>query len=379
MSKNNKVSRQIPSVVQNALWAVSAGRCEICGKKLYIEEKTNTLINISQKAHIHPFSKNGPRFSMEQENPHEIDNLMLLCLEDHKMIDSFPDTYTVPWLREQKRLFEEKVSSVIDTQRIKSSILYFQSGITKQDTTKDEKAELCPVLLNNGNFFDGQYHRINVEVRGVEHTTDYYQLMCSSIKNQIDQKSYFLQNADCVSVFGLAPQPLLLYFGFLLNDESNIKVYQRSRDGELKWDWKKQELTNHFSVEKLDSSKLVNLNEINIIVSVSAEIDPNRVPKTQTIPTIIIRADRQSHNAIQSVEDAEEFIRVFRTQVIERIRAEFPYITHINIFPAAPVSLPIRMGMNYQKNIDVEWRIFNQETDIGFVYALSIKGGNSIG
>lgn len=379
MVGNKNISRQIPSIVQNALWAVSAGRCEICGKKLFIEEKTNTLINISQKAHIHAFSENGPRFSVEKENPHEIDNLMLLCLEDHKMIDTFPGTYTVPWLQEQKRLFEEKVSSVIDTQRIRSSILHFQSGITKQDTTKDEKAELCPVLLNNGNFFDGQYHRINIEMRGVEHTADYYQFMCSSIQNQMDQKSYFLQNADCVSVFGLAPQPLLLYFGFLLNDESNIKVYQRSRDGELKWDWKKQELTNHFSVDKLDSSKRNNLNEVNVIVSVSAEIDPNRVPKSQTIPTIIIRAERQSHNAIQSVEDEEEFIRIFRNQVIERIRAEFPEITHINIFPAAPVSLPIRMGMNYQKNVDVEWRIFNQQTDVGFVYALSIKGGNSIG
>lgn len=379
MSINKNISRQIPNIIQNALWAVSAGRCEFCGKKLYIEEKTNTLINISQKAHIHAFSENGPRFSVEQENPHEIDNLMLLCMEDHKMIDTFSDTYTVPWLKEQKKFFEEKVSSVIDTQRIRSSILHFRSGITRQDTTKDEKAELCPVLLNNGNFFDGQYHRISIEMLGVEHTAEYYQLVCSSIQNQIDQKKYFLQNADCISVFGLAPQPLLIYFGFILNDESNIKVYQRSRDGELKWDWKKQEQTNHFSVEKVDNNELDNLNEVNVIVSISAEINLDRVPNSQTIPTIIIRADRQSHNAIQSVKDVEEFIRIFRNQVIERIRIEFPEITHINIYPAAPVSLPIRMGMNYQKNVDVEWRIFNQQTDVGFVYALSIKGGNSIG
>ena len=32
------------------------------------------------------------------------------------------------------------------------------------------------------------------------------------------------------------------------------------------------------------------------------------------------------------------------------------------------------MAMNYQKNVDIEWRFFDQQQDVGFVEALSIKG-----
>lgn len=311
---------------------------------------------------------------------------MLLCLEDHKMIDTLPDIYTVEWLKSQKEEFEAKVSSIVDTQRISSSILHFQSGITKYDMTKNEKAELCPVLLNNGNFFDGKYYSIKVDVPGIEHTPLYYQMACQTIQSQIEDKRSSFQEADCISVFGLAPQPLLLYLGFLLNDETNIKVYQRSREGSLKWDWKASKLTNTFTVEELYLNKQeeqVNSTEVNVIVSISAEISPERVFCIQGnaghIPTVIIRAQRQAHDAICSEEDVDEFIKIFRSQVVEKIRRDFPKNNHINLFLAAPVALPIRMGMNYQKNVDVEWRIFNQQQNAGFLYTLSIKGDGFFG
>ena len=52
----------------------------------------------------------------------------------------------------------------------------------------------------------------------------------------------------------------------------------------------------------------------------------------------------------------------------------FPNAKVINFFMATPISVPIRMGMNYQKNVDIEWRFFDQQQDVGFVEALSIKG-----
>ncbi|MFS7401621.1 SAVED domain-containing protein [Carnobacterium maltaromaticum] len=386
MTGNKKVGRHIPSIVQNALWSIAAGRCEMCGKKLYVEEKTNVLINISQKAHIKAFSENGSRFSKEQINPHELENLMLLCLEDHKIIDDFPKTYTVELLQKRKQDFEDKVSSIIDTQRIKSAILDFKSGNTKHDNTKDDKYELTPVLLNNNNFFDGNYLFIEFEVPGVEQNSGYYHFASQSIKGQIEAKKYILKQANCVSVFGLAPQPLLMYLGFLLNDETNIKVYQRSREGELKWDWKAQEITNTFSTEEINIKKRdeeADVDEVNVIVSISAEISSERVFEIQAkdvyVPTFVIKAKRQAHDAVQSEADADEFIKVFRNQILEKIRKDFPKISHINIFPAAPVSLPIRMGMNYQKNVDVEWKVFDNKGGKGFIYTLSIKGDGSVG
>ncbi|MEG0550300.1 MAG: HNH endonuclease [Vagococcus sp.] len=369
-------SRNIPVIIQNALWAISAGRCEICGKKIYIEEKTNTLVNLAQKAHIHAFSQQGPRYSKSQSNPHVLDNLMLLCMEDHKLIDDHPDLYTAEILKKQKSEFEAKVSAVVDTQRSKSSILFFRGGITEHDTIKQELSELSPVLLNNGDFFNGKYYSILVDILGIPHDEVYFSIAKQTIKKQINEIKPSLKDSGCVSVFGLAPSPLLVYLGFLLNDESNIKVYQRFREGTLKWDWKTENQTNEFLVEQL-ILRVDSENEVNIILSISAEIAYERVKGKQpnhTLPTFVIRAKRQAFDAVSSEIDADIFIKKFRENLIEKIRIEFPNVKVINFFMAAPVSILIKIGMNYQKNVDVEWRLFDQQQKLGFINALSIKG-----
>jgi hypothetical protein len=45
-----------------------------------------------------------------------------------------------------------------------------------------------------------------------------------------------LGNTDHYSVFAMAPQPLLIKFGVLLNDLNNVKVYQKHREPST-WKW----------------------------------------------------------------------------------------------------------------------------------------------
>ena len=195
---------------------------------------------------------------------------------------------------------------------------------------------------------------------------------------QIEKIKIPLNSSETISVFAIAPQPLLLYLGYLLNDETNIKIYQRFRTGNLKWNWESSEITNNFYVEQLYTDGNEIDTEVNLILSLSAEISLDRIPtfsnQEDKLPTLILRSDRQGFDAIKSNEDVNEYISVFRNLVVEKIRNDFPNLKCINIFPATPVSVPVRMGMNYQKNIDVEWKIFNQQTNVGFIYSLSLKG-----
>lgn len=378
MGTGNKISRAIPERVKNALWSITAGRCEICFKKLYLADVTGSLVNISQMAHIKAFSPKGPRYSEEQNNPHQLDNLMLLCAEHHKMIDTDPDDFPVEWLMKQKKEFEEKVEAVINAQRTKSSILSFNSIITKDDDIKNEESEFPKVLLFNGNYFDGNLYRIDNSLLGIDHNPMYYSIMCQSMKQQVEKVKTSMRAAESMSVFAIAPQPLLLYLGYLLNDETNIKVYQRFRNGNLKWNWECSEVTNCFKVEQTYMNGNEMDTEVNLVLSLSADVSLDRIPifsdSNHKIPTLILRADRQGFDAIKSTEDLNEYISVFRNDVIEKIRIDFPNLKCLNIFPAAPVSVPVRMGMSYQKNIDVEWKIFNQQGSLGFVYSLSLTG-----
>jgi len=59
-----------------------------------------------QIAHIIPFSNEGPRgntISLKEDEINSFDNLLLLCPECHKIIDTNPSVYTIDILREWKQ------------------------------------------------------------------------------------------------------------------------------------------------------------------------------------------------------------------------------------------------------------------------------------
>ena len=67
--------------------------------------------NISNYAHIIGDSPKGPRGDKEKskELAKDINNLILLCPECHKLIDSDEDKYTVEVLRKMKREHEKRI------------------------------------------------------------------------------------------------------------------------------------------------------------------------------------------------------------------------------------------------------------------------------
>ena len=374
-------SRYIPKNTELALWAKSAGRCQICGKKLYENDKFGIEVNISQKAHIFAFSEKGPRYSEDTFEVHSIDNLMLLCYEDHHTIDNHPEQFPVELLQKIKADFEKKVESVIDTIRKKSTVIYYASSISEFDSSPKTKTELNRALLDANLFSDGSYFPIEIDNQYVSQDEQYFQTQMKALKKKIDRISSSLEETEVVSVFAIGPQPLLMYLGYLLNDETDIRVFQKFRGGESGWSWLAEQQTNTFRVERLfdyDSSNSAEVSEVNLIISVSAEIAATRIHavKSEDIPTYELRSAYQGLDAIKSEQDANDFIRTFRGEAIEQIRQDFPEASIINLFPAMPVSLPVRIGMNYLKNVDLEWRMYNQRGEDGFVCALSIKGGN---
>ena len=209
----------------------------------------------------------------------------------------------------------------------------------------------------------------------------YFQTQMKALKKRMDRITSSLEEAEVVSVFAIGPQPLLMYLGYLLNDETNIRIFQKFRGEESGWSWLTEQQTNTFLVDRLfdyDIRNSAEVSEVNLIISVSAEIAATRIHavKSADIPTYVLRSSYQGFDAIKSPTDANDFIRTFRCEAIEQIRQDFPKISIINLFPATPVCLPVRIGMNYLKNADVEWRMYNQRGEDGFMYALSIKGGN---
>lgn len=106
--------RGIPEKESKALIALSGGVCAFpdCGKRLVESgNAADPAAFLGEMAHIVADSRQGPRgdspMSDEERDRHT--NLLLLCGDHHKTIDSQPRTYSVPVLRRIKEDHEGRI------------------------------------------------------------------------------------------------------------------------------------------------------------------------------------------------------------------------------------------------------------------------------
>jgi hypothetical protein len=141
MSKPDDVTRYIKREVERELWARAAGRCQFagCNRLLYKSPVTQEPVNISEKAHIHSFSKDGPRgwgpFITNKEQLNDVPNLMLVCHDCHEKIDKEKDggRYSAKLLQEWKLKHEKRIAIVSGVDPKKNShVLLYGANIGEQ-------------------------------------------------------------------------------------------------------------------------------------------------------------------------------------------------------------------------------------------------------
>lgn len=98
--------------IKRIIWAKAAGKCAICKEDLLVADEDAELTQlVGEVAHIVAEKEDGPRGLSEasKDARNSEDNLLLLCLKHHKIIDDTPSTYTIERLRSIKREHEEWV------------------------------------------------------------------------------------------------------------------------------------------------------------------------------------------------------------------------------------------------------------------------------
>jgi HNH endonuclease len=91
--------------VKRIIWTKCAGKCSICKEDLLREGDTIELTHlVGEVAHIVAEKEDGPRgiSEMTHKQRNSESNLILLCLEHHKIIDDDPASFTINKLIEIK-------------------------------------------------------------------------------------------------------------------------------------------------------------------------------------------------------------------------------------------------------------------------------------
>ncbi|WP_256760895.1 HNH endonuclease [Cohnella sp. WQ 127256] len=372
----------VPQPIRYMLWGKAAGRCQYrgCNRPLFLDVHTQAEFNQAYIAHIIADRPNGPRGD-ETLSPllgTDISNLMLLCDSHHRLIDRADvEGHPAELLQEMKSQHEERiemVTGIIDN--MNSHVLHYGSNIG--DRQYPVRWELTvPALLpfrypvthsaielswKNSTFYD------NEEI--------FWRMELTNLRRQIDIKIkplFMTGELRHLSVFAIAPQPLLIALGTMLTDLCPADVFQLQREPVQDWKWDQyQDNFELIVMEPIEKHQTVALN-----FSLSATIAPDRITRVlgdqTSIWTVTIP---EPHNDFMKSKEQLMMFRMFMRKLLNKIKHQHGDDTSIHVFPAMPVSTAIELGRVWMPKADLPMYIYDENRSLGgFIRALEINNG----
>ncbi len=370
---------KVPQKVQSALWASAAGRCQYRGCN---QDLVGDLISGNEDAlfgfiaHIVADSATGPRGDPDRSPKlaKSLDNLMLLCAVHHKLID-VDDVADHPelFLMEMKAKHEARIALLAGIHEdLASHVLRFGASIGTNEaliSTRDIFAAMSP------DHHPASHQSIDLEMTGHAFTdadpafwamqqVNLQRNFAARVGGRIER-----QEIRHVSVFALAPQPLLIELGRLLCDIVPMVVHQRHREPAT-WAWQRDcpTIRYHRGEPTEDRNGAVALK-----LSVSATVTDDRIERVLGEGAAIwsLCAENPHNDIVRCPEDQAAYRQALRS-LFDAIKARHGDNAPIHVFPALPASLAMETGRVWMPKADPELRIYDQQREMGFVPALTI-------
>lgn len=357
---------------QNLLWAMSAGRCEYegCNKVLHTDILTKKKYNNAYIAHIVADEPNGPRGDTERSKQlsDSISNLMLLCDEHHRLIDKV-DVSGNPESRllEMKKKHEDRIMRLTSiSPNLTSSIILYGANIGKHNSLLSYQIAREAIFPD---FYPANDDAIELGMKNTTFTDDtdlYWVVEEENLNMQFNQKikpQLMLGNSCHYSIFALAPQPLLIKLGVLLNDIHNLKIYQKHREPPT---WKWQQSSTNITYSLLEP---VNKKQIPILVlSISATITDDRIKMIlgEEVSIWKITIDEPNNDFLKTEELLSDFRKTVR-KTFDLIKSHHGCV-ELYVFPAMPVSASIEFGRVWMPKADMPLLIYDENKSKGGFY-----------
>lgn len=362
-----KRAGNVRNITVAKLWAKSAGRCEYdgCNKLLYKDDLTSKEINRSYVAHIVAASPDGPRGDeiLSAKLVDDIDNIMLLCSDHHRLIDHEGlEDHPVERLQEMKKKHENRIRQLteIDDSKISIPLLYAANigqqncAISRKEVSKAMLPENYPseecieISLKNSETYDSEESYWALESNQIEKAV-------SKALDKIKSKD----GVDCVSVFALAPQPLLVKLGSKLNDLHRVKVFQKHREPDT-WCWQENSIENHIYAKVPTNKK----NQPVLVFALSASAIEGRVRNrfNDDASIWVVTANLPGNDMLKSPEQLSEFRTVTRS-VLDDINASSDNES-IKVFMAMPASCAVELGRVWMPKADKALELYDKNNNI---------------
>lgn len=375
-----EVTRTIKPEVTAMLWGRAAGLCEFwgCNTPLWKSTVTQEKVNRAQRAHIYAFSGNGPRGhkGISAAALNDFDNLMLVCHGCHQKIDQHGDggRYPASLLQQWKLAHERRIEIVtgIDPAKKSTVVLYGANvGDHKSPLQFTDAAQALFPRLHPAEDRAIQLGTINSSF--TDRSPAFWTLEAENLRTHFERRvRERITNGEVnhISVFALAPQPLLILLGSLMIDISNAEVFQRHREPQT-WSWPDRARAVKFTLDEPKSFT----GKPALILALSAAVTDDRITDVLGADTSIWRVTVPNPNTdlIKSRSHLSSF-RSFIRPLLDRIKERHGQTTPLHVFPVVGVSVAVEMGRVRMPKAHMPWQIYDQVNALGgFIPALALS------
>ena len=368
----------IPERVKVRLWGKAAGRCEYdgCNEPLWLDSLTQAQLNVAYIAHIIADTPTGPRGDpvLSEQLKADINNLMLLCDKHHRLIDiEDVNGHPVARLQQMKRRHEDRIELLTSIMPDKQSHVVLYGANIGDHTAPLSWRKAAEAMVPE--FYPAEARAIELSLSNSsyqDHEPEYWQIEREHLHRQFSQKvKGRLQKQDInhISLFALAPQPLLIELGRLFSDVPAVEVFQLHREPQ---DWKWQSDCNGSDYLLYKPATRYGPTALNI--SLSGTIDNSRIfsvlGNDASIWTLTI--EKPGNDFLKGRNQLCRFRQEMR-HAFDKIKYMYGQNTLLHLFPCVPCAVAVEIGRVWMPKADLSLRIYDQNRKHGgFAAAFNI-------
>lgn len=370
---------KIPERIKLLLWGKAGGRCEYegCNELLWQDPLTKFEFNSAYIAHIIADKPKGPRGDviLSKQLRFDLSNLMLLCDRHHRLIDHDQiNEHSVERLIRMKEQHEQRIQFLTSlTENKHSHVLLYGANIGNHSSPISWD-RTTPALLPD--YYPAEKPAIELGMKNssfADNHPDYWKIERENLQKLFSNRvksRLIMGDINHLSIFALAPQPLLIELGHLLSDIPAAQVYQLHREPP-NWKWQEDTDKVEYVVQRPAN---IDHKSVALILALSAKITPDRIANVlgSSVAIWTLTIAHPNNDFLKSREHLSAFRKSFRT-LMDVIKAEHGQNTLLHVFPAVPVSIAVEIGRVRMPKADLALRIYDQNRGTGgFTVAFDI-------
>lgn len=373
-----------PVPVLVSVWAKAAGRCSMCGEPQLVTALSEVTVTIGEVAHQAGATQSAgsPRgdAAVPFAERDKEDNLMLLCHGCHRKIDSLDgqSVYTIDVLRGIKKQHESMVAALTDFRTENRTLVVNTRSTVRGHTVTASTREIAFALVESqraphtlGNL------TYQVEIDLTDSVTDEWvwkrgmqqinAAVCRIAGDITDRQ------VEHLSVFAIAPVPLLAFLGHKLGDKWTVEVFRRSRDNtDRAWCWGHS--TAGVPQFVLDLPDAVLADELVVAVEVTAPVQIGRLP-LQVASLPLAKLGPESAETGPDLLNSRAAVDAFATAwrgLLAQIERQLPTVKRLHVAAAVPAPAAVAIGRFHRSCVDPALVMYELASSQSYVEALEI-------